>query len=328
MNNDNIINPLVTVVICSYNRAHTITKTIDSVLNQICSFPIEILIGDDGSTDNSKALLLEYQKNYPAIINLKFHEKNLGLGGNWATIAHLARGKYIASCDDDDYWHNPNKLQLQVNFLEDNLDIGLVHTDYRTYDVNSKKINEVIIQNPLYENLTQAIFNGSYQILVSSVMLRTELFQKHVNYEDYIRLRFTIQDWPTWIILSRQTRFQHLDISTVTYSIGSESITTIKVYDKAIKRFENEKKMYLYLCKQYPTDLPYDEKSYDIYVNTVLTNIAYKNLDFFAARKFALKTIELGFKDKKIRFALNPFTFYVFCILSITKKYFQNKTKK
>jgi glycosyltransferase involved in cell wall biosynthesis len=323
MNNEISTKPLVTVVICSYNRAHTITKTIDSVLNQICSFPIEIIIGDDGSTDNSEALLLDYHVKYPDIIQLKFHEKNLGLGGNWATLAHLAKGKYIASCDDDDYWHNPNKLQLQVDFLEKDTTVGLVHTDYRTYDVNSKKIKEVKIQNPPYDNLTQAIFSGNYRILVSSVMFRTELFEKHVNFEDYIRLRFPIQDWPTWIILSRQTSFQHLNVSTVTYSIGSESITTIKDYDKAIKRFENEKKMYLYLCNKFPIDLPHDEKSYDIYVNAVLINIAYKNFDYLAAHKFAKEVIKLGYKNKKINSAQNPVTFYLFCILSKTKDLFR-----
>jgi glycosyltransferase involved in cell wall biosynthesis len=110
--------PIVSVVIPSYNRAETVGQTIDSILNQQCNFEFEIVIGDDCSTDNAREVLQGYQKQYPTKIKLLFHDTNLGLGANWATCVQHCRGKYLANCDNDDYWHNPEKLQLQVDFLD------------------------------------------------------------------------------------------------------------------------------------------------------------------------------------------------------------------
>ncbi len=76
--------PTVSVVICTYNRKNTISQTIDSILNQICNFPFEIIIGDDYSTDGSRELCLNYKQRFPEIINLVFQTENCGAGKNWA----------------------------------------------------------------------------------------------------------------------------------------------------------------------------------------------------------------------------------------------------
>lgn len=83
MKNDTFVElPLVSIVTPSYNRANTVGQTIDSILAQQCDFPIEIIIGDDCSTDNAREVLLSYQQKYPDIIQLIFHEKNIGLAAN------------------------------------------------------------------------------------------------------------------------------------------------------------------------------------------------------------------------------------------------------
>ena len=89
---------------------------------QQCNFEFEIVIGDDSSTDNERAVLLDYQTKFPEKIILIFHDENIGLGVNWATCVKQCRG---ANCDNDDYWHNPDKLQLQVDFMETNPEFGV-----------------------------------------------------------------------------------------------------------------------------------------------------------------------------------------------------------
>ena len=76
---------LISVVIPSYNRADTVGQTIDSILAQKVDADVEIVIGDDCSTDNAREVLLAYKEKYPDIIRLIFHEHNIGLGANWAT---------------------------------------------------------------------------------------------------------------------------------------------------------------------------------------------------------------------------------------------------
>ena len=129
---------LISVVIPSYNRADTVGQTIESIVNQIVNADIEIVIGDDCSTDNARQVLQKYKEKYPNIIRLIFHEHNIGLGANWATCIKACRGKYICNCDNDDYWHNPNKLQLQLDYMESHSGSNVLITDHRTHNKATK----------------------------------------------------------------------------------------------------------------------------------------------------------------------------------------------
>lgn len=73
---------LISVIIPSYNRANTVGETIESIVNQQVNADIEIVIGDDCSTDNAREVLLQYKEKYPNIIRLFFWEENLKLGAN------------------------------------------------------------------------------------------------------------------------------------------------------------------------------------------------------------------------------------------------------
>lgn len=314
-----IADPLVSVVICSHNRVNTIGQTLDSVLSQKRDFPIEIIVGDDESTDGSRDLLTQYQKKYPSIFVLLFQEHNLGVGGNWASIVKLARGQYIALCDDDDYWHYDEKLQKQVQLLHENNKYGLVYTDYRTLDVNNGEIVERRVYNNPNLSLQQALFKGKYLIVASSTLIRKNLIDKYVSLEDYIKYNFSLQDWPTWILISKYTEFYHLKTSTVTYRKGASSTTNPESYDTVLLRYAKEKVMYKYLCDLFAKDLSYDENGYNSYVNHVLLNLAYKKCDFKSAQNYAKMLISQGNNNLKIRCSLNKISFYLFYIFKILK---------
>lgn len=315
--NENI--PLVSVVICTYNRMTYLEECIESVLKQQRNFPIEILIGDDVSTDGTREMLLDYQKKYPEIVRPVLHTMNLGTGKNWATVMMQVRGKYVALCDDDDYWHNSEKLQKQVDVLEANENIGLVHTDYRTLDIHSGKIQEKTVHNASEQNLLQNLFKGQYFLLTSSCIFRNELIQKYVSLDDFITFDFPIQDWNTWVLIAKFTNFYHLPVSTVTYRISSNSMSRPKDFEKIEKKYAKEKVMYKYLCDRFPDDLHYNETEYDVYVNGILLSMAYKKWDYRSARKYAKEIIELKGSGLKVKMALNVFTFYMFGMLKKTK---------
>ena len=119
--------PLVTVCVTTYNLEQFIVQTIESLLSQVFDHPYEIIFHDDASTDKTSEILREYEKRHPGKIRVVLQEKNLyqeqgvGLGQIFADhIFPLARGKYIALCDGDDYWTDPLKLQKQLACLRDN----------------------------------------------------------------------------------------------------------------------------------------------------------------------------------------------------------------
>lgn len=110
--------PLVSVAITAYNSEAWLAKAIESVLAQRTTFPVEMVIGDDCSTDNTGVVAQGFQKKYPHLITVLQREKNLGTQRNYYDTFEHCRGKYIAWLDADDYWTHPDKLTTQVNLLE------------------------------------------------------------------------------------------------------------------------------------------------------------------------------------------------------------------
>ncbi len=110
--------PIVSVIMLSYNHGSVIGNAIDSVLMQKTDFSFELIIGDDASQDDSPAILKEYAERYPDIIRLVQRTENIGTTKNAYDLMTRARGRYLASCESDDYWTDEHKLQKQVEFLE------------------------------------------------------------------------------------------------------------------------------------------------------------------------------------------------------------------
>lgn len=108
----------VTVCIICFNQAEFIRHTVESVLHQVTSFPFDVVVADDASSDGSVEILEEIAAKHPGAVRLLRQERNIGPGPNFIQLLDQARGEYIAYCDGDDIWMNPHKLQRQVDFLD------------------------------------------------------------------------------------------------------------------------------------------------------------------------------------------------------------------
>lgn len=120
---------LVSVAVITYNQEKHIAQTLDSILMQKCNFDFNIIVGEDYSTDNTRMICEKYEKNYPGKVIILKHRQNLGLIRNYAATFANCTGKYIAQCDGDDYWTDPDKLQKQADFLENNPQYSLCFHD-------------------------------------------------------------------------------------------------------------------------------------------------------------------------------------------------------
>ncbi|MCB2379724.1 glycosyltransferase [Hymenobacter sp. BT635] len=110
--------PTVSVCCIAYNHERFLAQAIDSVLMQKTSFDVELVLGEDCSTDSTRQIALDYQRRYPDRIRLLLPEKNLGVMGNFLATLEACTGTYIAIVEGDDYWTSPDKLQRQVDILE------------------------------------------------------------------------------------------------------------------------------------------------------------------------------------------------------------------
>jgi glycosyltransferase involved in cell wall biosynthesis len=305
-----------------------IAQTIDSIIRQNFNLPYELIIGEDCSNDKTLEICLDYENRFSDKIKVIAHKRNCGLGKNWALLVKEAKGKYIASCDDDDFWHNPDKLRLQFEFLEENHEYGMVHSDYDILNMRNKKVfpshykrNNIKI---ITGYITNEIFTGKSHICVSTSMFRKSLVDKYVPLNDYIEHRFNIQDWPTWMILSKYSKIGYIPVSTVTYRVGHFAISNYGSLEKTERKVETDQNMYKIICKHLPDDVEYNELTYNRYKLRILLSAAYKKFNFNKAREY-IELINVNQDSTlKIRMAKNRllFQFYAY-FLFMKRKLFQ-----
>jgi glycosyltransferase involved in cell wall biosynthesis len=113
--------PVVSVCCLTFNHEPFIRRCLDGFLMQETTFPVEVLIHDDASTDGTAAIVREYEARYPGILRPIYQSENQrsrGVRPNIRFNYPRARGRYIALCEGDDYWTDPLQLQTQIEFLE------------------------------------------------------------------------------------------------------------------------------------------------------------------------------------------------------------------
>ncbi|WP_083251896.1 glycosyltransferase family 2 protein [Pedobacter steynii] len=131
---------MVSVCCITYNHEQYIAEALDSFLMQKTGFEFEILVGEDCSTDATRSVIREYAVRYPERIKLIAHPENIGAIRNQVDVITRARGKYIALCDGDDFWTDPEKLQKQVDFLETNPEYVICCHHTRVIDENEETV--------------------------------------------------------------------------------------------------------------------------------------------------------------------------------------------
>lgn len=131
-----------------YNHKDFIRESIESILIQKTTFPVEIIIHDDASNDGTKEIILEYQKIYPQLFNNILHKENQWSQGKsvMTPLFENPVGKYIALTHGDDYWTDPLKLQKQVDFLEENPEYVVSFHDYNQMNEKGKIIATTAFQ--------------------------------------------------------------------------------------------------------------------------------------------------------------------------------------
>lgn len=118
------VNPKVSVCMIAYNHEAFIEQAINSVLEQKTNFPIELVIGEDASPDQTASIIRKFSNTTNVTIKVSYSSNNVGMMANFVQTLSNCSGQYIALLEGDDYWTDPNKLQQQVDFLDENIDFS------------------------------------------------------------------------------------------------------------------------------------------------------------------------------------------------------------
>jgi glycosyltransferase involved in cell wall biosynthesis len=231
------VEPLVSVTVATYQHAPYIRECLDSLLAQRTTFPYEILIGEDASTDGTREICMEYAVRHPDRIrffprdrklsHLPVGNRTMRLNGRW--LRKSARGAYLAPCEGDDYWCDPHKLQLQVEMFQQNPELALVHGDAHQFFQASGQWRRHIHQakGDLKEggNLFEALITSDYRVVTCTAMYRRDWWDQIAGLESYQKSwqQFPMGDTPLWLELSRFGSFGYLDRPLGVYRTLEES---------------------------------------------------------------------------------------------------------
>ena len=194
--------PFVSVIVSSYNHGMYIEKCLESIINQTYK-NIQLIVIDDGSTDNSVSLLKKLQSEYHFILEC---QNNMGLArsANKALFKY-ATGKYVCAIGSDDFWPL-NKIEEQVMFMEDNHNIALIFGNIIIVDENNAKIGtrkcDLSNQNISFESLL--VRN---RIPVLTIMVRTVILTEIGGYDESTY----IEDWSTWLKIAYKYPIRHVN---------------------------------------------------------------------------------------------------------------------
>ena len=219
--------PTVTVWCLTYNQKEFIKDALEGFVMQKTSFPFEVIVHDDASTDGTTDIIKEYANNHPDIIKPMIETENQWQKGGLKHIIKIMneihrRGKYIAFCEGDDYWIDPLKLQRQVDFLDSHSDYSLCfHSAKKKYETNAVAwIDCENIQDKDYD-ATDIFVN--WTVPTASVLCRREAMDFYAN----LKHAEFIQNYDIFIILScamvGKLRGMHEQMSV--YRIQGEGLT-------------------------------------------------------------------------------------------------------
>jgi glycosyltransferase involved in cell wall biosynthesis len=172
--------PTVSVAVITYNHEQFIAQAIESVLMQETAFVVELVIGEDCSTDGTRRIVQAYAGKYPKVIRALLPEKNLGMARNYEAVWQACRGKYIAWLEGDDYWRTPQKLQKQVTLMEANPHYSMCGTKTQFVNTSSDGIEKdagVLEPAMLKPEYDLSDFLTGYPMHTSSMVLRREFVE-------------------------------------------------------------------------------------------------------------------------------------------------------
>ncbi len=193
-------NPLVSVLMITYNHEHYIAKAIEGIVAQCCDFNFELIIGEDCSTDCTRDICIEYQKRYPNIIRLLISHGNVGAYLNVTRVKRSARGTLIAACEGDDYWIDAYKLQKQVDVLRDHPNVGLVFSPVKIQFGDEKSLQNSKLFFHSEGVVTRGVLRKKFLNGFMSVHTGSVLYRK-INTDRYpvSDWRLTLGDLTTWL---------------------------------------------------------------------------------------------------------------------------------
>jgi len=292
------MNPKVSVIIPTYNRADLLPRAIKSVLSQTFQ-DFELIIVDDGSTDNTKEIVKSFQNKDERIKYV--YQDNQGESGARNTGLRESQGEYIAFLDSDDEWL-PEKLEKQLELFQhsDKKNLGFVSCNALIKEGDRAREYKI----PRYRKNFEELLKGNFICSPSSVIIKNKVFNSVGGFDKKLKMG---PDWDMWIRIAQKYDFDFVPEPLFKYYVHEGWIN-----------LSDEKRDLEYIFQKYRK---YYERNLKVYSSRMRHDgaIYVSNGEVEQARRYFIKSI-----------LLNPFNIKsYFCFLaSLFGSRFYNRMSK
>ena len=307
---------VASVAVLTYNHEAYIRQCLDSILAQVVDFPYEIVVVDDCSTDSTRDILREYAQAH-AQIRLHLNSENQGISRNNNLILSLCQGTYVAMLEGDDYWMDPKKLQRQVDFLNDNAEVGFVGAEC----LKLYQDGQLVEEHEIPAEGKWMRHGDVFKYAVKGPVIRTAtICFRRALIVPFLSMVGVGNDTILQAILAKQSHFARWTLPTSVYRLGGVSNSKKSLEKEWIYQdyFSTNRRL---KHRLFPEDCPLDEDTLSDRGANIQLKMAIRDRDW----KRALK-VKSGLKTEKyrkkplVKCLLGPVSCFILSIL-IRKRY-------
>jgi glycosyltransferase involved in cell wall biosynthesis len=208
--------PTVTVCVATFNQAQYLERCIQSIFTQDAvtagSLKVEVIVGDDCSSDTTSAVLIELQRRYGESLIVVRHESNIGPAFNYLSILSKASGDYVAHLDGDDYWEH-SKLRAQIEFLDQ-------HPDNEAVCTNARVVNKDEAECGIFTNVELRSIDLDYLTGSGNFLNHSSLLYRRVALSTVCGLIPPFIDYSILLALARRAPIGFIEQPLVCYRAG------------------------------------------------------------------------------------------------------------
>ena len=221
--------PLVSICMTTYNHERYIAQAIESVLAQQTTFAVEVVVGEDCSADNTLKICREYEAQYPDRVRVVTSDSNIGMHANYRRTIEACRGEYIAMCDGDDWFSDPQKLQIEVDEIrKTGADMCYTRSERRGEDGSSVIYPESRL-NSSFEDMLH--LNTAENC---TTLARRDLILEYYAEVEPEKRGWLTDDLPMWLWFAAKHKIVAIDRVTAVHRVLTTSVSHSRQWQKQL----------------------------------------------------------------------------------------------
>lgn len=241
--------PLVSVCITTFNHAPYVGRAIESVQRQRVGFPIEIIIGDDCSEDETLSIIERYAAE-DSRIRVLSSQQNEGMHLNYRRTLLAARGEWVALCDGDDFWSDDDKLTKQIEALAASPEAGMCYTRSYRFREGAEAERWIYPAAELHTSFSALLRNNTVENITA--MARRELIEQYyAEIEPEKHAEWLTDDAPMWIWFSKRSKIIALECPTASHRLLAESQSQSGDYRRRIAFCDSTSSIAIFMAQHF-----------------------------------------------------------------------------